>query len=392
MMRDSWPNWFTVGLPQYFLVEPCTVLPRLLSRLTEDVLLLVLLLALLPLWWWSGRAWQELPSLVDWRTVAALAGLMVLSRALEESGYLTAFGQRLIAGAKGQRRLALLLVWLSAALAAVVTNDVALFIVVPLTLSLRAVADLPVGRLVIFEALAVNAGSAVSPMGNPQNLFMWQFWSIGFGDFLLAMLPLAAALMAVLSLLVLFAFPAHALASHPQPASLPRDRSLLWLALLLYPPFLLATDMGYAVAAALIVLGLFLCRFRAVLAGIDWLLLLVFVLMFVDLGLLAGLPALQTLVPTALLAVPGGEFSVGIGLSQVISNVPATLLLAAFTDDWRTLAWAVSVGGFGVAIGSLANLIALRLARQPGLWREFHLWSGIMLVAGWAVAVVLLPS
>jgi Na+/H+ antiporter NhaD/arsenite permease-like protein len=169
------------------------VLQRLLSRLAEDALLLVLLLALLPLWWWSGEHWRALPSLVDWRTVAALAGLMVLSRALEDSGYLTALGQRLMDRARGERRLALLLVWLSAALAAVITNDVALFIVVPLTLSLRSVAELPVGRLIIFEALAVNAGSALSPMGNPQNLFLWQSRSLGFVEFLLAMLPLAAA-------------------------------------------------------------------------------------------------------------------------------------------------------------------------------------------------------
>jgi Na+/H+ antiporter NhaD/arsenite permease-like protein len=139
-----------------------------------------------------------------------------------------------------------------------------------------------------------------------------------------------------------------------------------------------------------VVLGLFLWRRRTVLAGIDWLLLLVFLLMFVDLGLLARLPPVQAAVP-GWLAGPAGLFGVGVGLSQLISNVPATLFLAAFSDDWRTLAWAVSVGGFGLAIGSLANLIALRLARQPGLWREFHLWSGIMLVAGVLLAAWLLP-
>lgn len=64
-----------------------------------------------------------------------------------------------------------------------------------------------------------------------------------------------------------------------------------------------------------------------------------------------------------------------VALSQFISNVPATIFPDAFTDDWRTLAWAVSVGGFDTAIGSPANLIALRLSRQPHLWREFHFWS-----------------
>ena len=93
------------------------------------------------------------------------------------------------------------------------------------------------------------------------------------------------------------------------------------------------------------------------------------------LALLAGFAMLLMLVPERAGELPGGLLMAGALLSQAISNVPATIFLNAFTEDWRTLAWAVAVGGFGTAIGSLANLIALRLARQAGLWREFHLWS-----------------
>ncbi|MFC3853866.1 hypothetical protein ACFOSD_13885 [Salinispirillum marinum] len=75
-----------------------------------------------------------------------------------------------------------------------------------------------------------------------------------------------------------------------------------------------------------------------------------------------------------------------------MSNVPANILLAEFTSDWRTLAWGVSVGGLGFMLGSLANLIALRLARQPGLWKEFHAWSlplfaVSLLLGGWLNAL-----
>ena len=75
-----------------------------------------------------------------------------------------------------------------------------------------------------------------------------------------------------------------------------------------------------------------------------------------------------------------------------MSNVPAAIFLAPFTDDWRGLAWGVSVGGFGLAIGSLANLIALRLARQPGLWLEFHLWSVPMLILALTIGTLMLPG
>src|SRR5690554_7866077 len=124
--------------------------------------------------------------------------------------------------------------------------------------------------------------------------------------------------------------------------------------------------------------------FRAVLRGVDWLLLLVFMLMFVAFGLLAGLIATDVLVAW-LLARPGGVMTASVVVSQFISNVPATILLASFADDWQALAWGVSVGGFGLATGSLANLIALRLARVEGLWRGVLLWSlsGMVFALGW---------
>ena len=64
----------------------------------------------------------------------------------------------------------------------------------------------------------------------------------------------------------------------------------------------------------------------------------------------------------------------GAVLSQGISNVPAAIMLAEFTKDWRALAFGVSVGGFGIAIGSLANLIAVRLSSERGMWMPFHLY------------------
>jgi len=184
------------------------LLRRFLSRIGEDILLLVLLVALVPLLWLMSEQLSSLHRLVDWKTMGALTGLLVLSRGLEDSGYLARAGSSLLARIHGERTLAAMLVLFSAALAAVVTNDVALFIVVPLTLSLRTVAALPVGRLVIFEALAVNAGSTLSPVGNPQNLFLWQSSPLGFLDFTWMMLPLGIGLILLVLAAVPIGFPA----------------------------------------------------------------------------------------------------------------------------------------------------------------------------------------
>jgi Na+/H+ antiporter NhaD/arsenite permease-like protein len=131
---------------------------------------------------------------VNWKTIGALAGLMLLSRGLEASGLIDRAGRMIVGQLRSERGLAMALVLFAAALSAVVTNDVALFVTVPLTLALSRRVPLPVGRLAIFQALAVNAGSTVSPVGNPQNLFLWQASGAGFGEFLLTMLPLAAAM------------------------------------------------------------------------------------------------------------------------------------------------------------------------------------------------------
>src|SRR5690606_17274235 len=108
------------------------------------------------------------------------------------------FALHLVARLRDVRALAFTLVLLAAALATVLTNDVALFLVVPLTLAIDRVARIPRQRLVIFEALAVNAGSAFSPIGNPQNLLLWQHSGSGFFGYVTMLLPIGAVLLVVL--------------------------------------------------------------------------------------------------------------------------------------------------------------------------------------------------
>jgi di/tricarboxylate transporter len=278
----------------------------------------------------------------------------------------------------------------AALLSTVLTNDVALFVVVPLTLGVCRLTGMPSTKLIVFEALAVNVGSALTPIGNPQNLFLWQLSGSSFGAFVLHMLPLVTALM-----LLLWAATALAFSGRPLQASDPEsehalNRPLLLVSLLLYPVFLVLTDMHYAPWALLaVLLSLGLLRWR-VLAQIDWGLLLVFVLMFVDLRLLAGLDLVQHALNGWGLAQPLHLFWAGIGASQIVSNVPAAIALAEFSKDWKVLAYAVNIGGFGLMVGSLANLIALRMAPDKRAWVSFHVWSIPFLVAGTALGWALL--
>ncbi|MEH6643407.1 SLC13 family permease [Vreelandella glaciei] len=366
------------------LISPVVFISQ---RLLHDPMLLSMSGLWVVLWWLQPQPLSDMAERVHWSTLAVLTGLMLLSRSLELSGYLTLWGRQLLAHLSEERRLAVSLVLFSGLLSAVVTNDVALFIVVPLTLGLARMTTLPIARLIVFEALAVNAGSSLSPIGNPQNLYLWRLSGLRFGEFLWVMLPLSIGLMLLLLLLVPVAFPKAPI--HLKSASLGtavRQQKPLWAALIGYPFFLIAVDMGWVLPAMVGVMLVMLLVARRAVFSIDWLLLVVFVLMFINLSVIGELSVVQQAI-NMMRQWPGGDISVGVLLSQTVSNVPATLLLAE-QSEWQPLAWGVSVGGFGLAIGSMANLIALRLAHQPGIWTEFHRWSLPMLGLAWLFAVL----
>ena len=359
-----------------------------LNALAGDYLLWILLLALAAFSLARPGGIVHYPDLVDWRTIATLAGLLALTKGVELSGYLPRLAQRLVAAMPTERRLAVFLVTATALLATVLTNDVALFVMVPLTLTLKN-SGVPLTRLIVFEALAANAGSVLTPIGNPQNLFLWQLANVPFEHFVLAMLPLAAVLMAPLLLMTLVAFSGKPVQLTVRQAPDRTDRLMLMLSLGLYIPFLLVTDLRHPYLALLTLAPLLLAR-RELLARLDWALLLVFVLMFVDLRLLSQLDVVQAWINSFDLAQLPRLYLAGIAASQVVSNVPAAILLAEYSRDWRVIAYAVNVGGFGLMIGSLANIIALRMAPDRRAWITFHAYSLPFLLVASALAWLLL--
>ena len=364
---------------------PASVLSKLFSLALKEPVLSILAIALIALQCARPQPWLALPQLVDWPTVMTLAGLLMVTKAIELSGLLMWLAHRVVHHVRSERTLACLLIALAAILSMIVTNDVALFVVVPLVLSLHALTPLPVKRLTIFLALAVNAGSVLTPLGNPQNLFLWQVGGVSFGRFVWALAPLCATLMAMLYGLAFFAFKDKQL-DLSQDANKERvDRAYASVAAILFVAFVLLADSHRpGIGLIGIACGFLFWRKEAVLK-IDWALLLIFVLMFIVLRSVAALPWIHQSVAHLGLDTPLRAYVAGAVLSQGISNVPAAIMLAEFTKDWRALAFGVSVGGFGIAIGSLANLIAVRLAKERGIWLPFHLVS----LPFWLVAGVL---
>ncbi len=318
----------------------------------------------------------------DFRTLYTLFILFAITSGLQYHHVLDNIAARLEDG----NFLPLKLLLATFVFSMVVTNDVALLAIVPITLSLH-VADKE--WLVILEALAANAGSALSPFGNPQNLFLYWHYDIPFRQFLTAIAPFS------LAYLILLSGAALALSrrtNREQPPPRASERKALSAAAYFYlgalAVFILVVVQVLPLAlGALILLAILLVERGKVRA--DYLLLLTFVLFF-------GFTDNLKIILEVALRHPHHVFLLSTLLSQGISNVPAALLMADFTHHWQALLWGVSVGGFGSLIGSLANLIAYRLYRNHeggaanNFLLKFHMASYAAFFAGWFLYLLFL--
>ncbi|MGA0585882.1 SLC13 family permease [Dyella sp. KRB-257] len=313
------------------------------------------------------RHWLQLP------TLAGLMGLMIAIQGIRDSGLVQRAASALVARAHSLRGLGLLLVASTAVLSIGLTNDVSLFLLVPLTVAIGGMSNLPVLPMVVLEALAVNAGSTLSPIGNPQNLLLWQNAHLPFFAFVRGMAPASAVMFSLVAALTLAWLPKGRVTLDAAALNHRRiDPRLAAMSLLALASMVVMMEHGLALEGALGLLIPFALIARDSLRRVDWALLATFAAIFLGLGHFAELGFIDRALDHFDFRQPLTVFLGGLLASQVISNVPATVLLLDRASDPIALAVAANVGGYGLVIGSLANLIALRLAKQPHGLRLFH--------------------
>ena len=329
---------------------------------------------------------------LDIRVLALLFCLMLVVAGLEETGLFQVLAQRLLVGRKRCRILSLALVLLPFFSSMLITNDVALLTFVPFAILMLEL----IGRqerlayLVVLQTVAANLGSMATPVGNPQNLFLCSKFEIPMGDFFAVMLPLTAVSLLGLCTAALCVSGEAIEVQFCQARNI-ENKGLLWLMLVLFGLSLLSVFrvLPYGVLFAVVVLSALFCT-RPLFLRVDYGLLATFVCFFLFSGNLGRIPTVRELL-TGLL---GSNTAMTAGLaSQVISNVPAAVLLSGFTEDWRGLLVGTDVGGLGTPIASLASLISLKLylrsqGARPGSYLGLFLvvnGVGILLmgVAAW---------
>lgn len=342
----------------------------------EAVLCIALGLAALSVFWQPvDRGYLEY---IDWDTLMLLFCLMAAMAGFQRLGVFQRIGDALLAAVKDTRSLLLILCFLPFFFSMLITNDVALITFVPFGMIVLQMCgkEKLVIPLVVLQTIAANMGSSLTPIGNPQNLYLYGQSGAKVGDFLLWMLPYTLVTGICIGLAVLFQ-KKEKVDYRPEKGGAVWGKkrkfyfisyAVLFLFCLLSVAKVLSPMLLFFVTLAFL-----LAVDRKILWCIDYALLGTFIGFFIFIGNLGRVSAFRDFFAGIL---TGHETLAGVISSQIISNVPAALLLSGFTDKWESLVVGTNLGGLGTLIASMASLISYKqMVRQyPGLKGKYFLY------------------
>ena len=311
---------------------------------------------------------------IDLRTLAILFSLMIVIKAFQSQNFLDFIASRLLRLCKTRRSLYFLLTYLVFFSSMFVTNDVALLTFVPISLLIFKRINLSPLHLIVLETLAANLGSCITPMGNPQNLFLFSYYEFSALDFFALTAKIAIPSLFILAVIILFLTgkrrikqgsltEPHELSGNvlqTQTASIKIDfRTFFYAADFIICLLTVFHVINYIFMLIFTVIAMLICNLR-LFKKVDYSLLLTFVGFFIFTKTLSTVPAFSDFIKS-LLSSPLKTYVTGIAASQIISNVPAALLLSGFTENGAMLLLAVNVGGLGTLIASMASVISFKL-------------------------------
>ena len=352
---------------------------------TETVLCIFSLLALISLFLVPPDA--AYLDYIDFRTLAILFCLMAVMAGFQENGLFAVIAQSILCHVKNIRQILSVLVLLCFFCSMFITNDVALITFVPLTIIVFHMLDAKLKKwlipTIVLQTIAANLGSMLTPIGNPQNLYLYGKTQMSAGTFILLMLPYSLVSLLLLMICVVIVAKRSGIEVRGAEVLLTEDEKLEQKKYLL-PAYLLlfvlclltvAHMIPYPVTLGTVALAVLLLD-RGTLIKVDYSLLLTFVGFFIFIGNMGRMPAFCDFLQKI---IGGREVMTAVIASQVISNVPAALLLSGFTENITALIIGTNLGGLGTLIASMASLISYKqVARQiPGEKKKYFGWFTI---------------
>ncbi len=297
---------------------------------------------------------------IDMRVLALLFCLMLLVKGYQSIGLLDLLIVKIFGRVRSVRSMCRTLILICFFLSMIMTNDVALITFVPfgiLALKRCGQEKLTI-RVVVLQTMAANLGSMLTPIGNPQNLYLFSVSGMSAAAFFRTMLPLAAVSLLLL-MAVTFLLPDEAVRMEESHVSgaLPRKETDIYSILFVLNLLVVFRVISWIPAITITVVAVCLIRRWRLLMQVDYALLLTFVGFFVFVGNIGRIPAVSTVLAQIL---NGREIPVSVLFSQFLSNVPAALLLSGFTKNFAGLLVGTNVGGLGTLIASMASLISYK--------------------------------
>lgn len=313
---------------------------------------------------------KEYFSYIDWRSLGILWSLMVIINVFASMGIFNRIAASILKTKKSTFQLLSILTALCFFLSMLITNDVSLITFVPFTILLLKQNPRLLIPAIVLETLAANLGSMLTPVGNPQNLYLFSFAAFSLKDFITLLLPYSLLSLALLfaSILIICSWNKK---RHPesnllsaQEKSQDQENGTIFIPYVIIFAALFIVTIAWVVfhiegvwKIALPILFLTLIINRKSLLKVDYSLLLTFIGFFIFTGNMQRVPAINSFLKNF---VAGKELWCGIISSQIISNVPACLLLSKFSADLKALTVGVNLGGLGTLIASMASLISYK--------------------------------
>lgn len=300
---------------------------------------------------------------IDFRTIGLLFCLMTVMAGLQKTGVFSFMAENLLKKIHSTKSLIFILVMLCFFFSMLITNDVALITFVPFTFTVLDmlggdIKNQTIIPVVAMQTVAANLGSMLTPIGNPQNLYLHGISGLGVGEFMLLMLPYTVISFVLLSAWALLRKGKGGVKIDFNDKTRIKNKGKVVIHSALFCVCLLtvAHALDYRIMLLVVIATTAAADYR-IFARVDYTLLLTFIAFFVFIGNMGRIPIFSNYINSI---INGRECITGILSSQLISNVPAALLLSGFTDNIRPLIVGVNIGGLGTLIASMASLISFK--------------------------------
>ncbi len=330
---------------------------------------------------------REYIGYIDFRTIVLLYCLMAAVAGFTRAGFFAHLAHSLCVRSRNSRGLAVILIALCFFSSMLITNDVALLTFVPFAVAVLGVAGkekliLPV---VVLQTVAANLGSMLTPPGNPQNIHLFSHYSMSAGDFFSATAPVCLVSGLLVALMCLFLKKERLEVNFGECPGVDKKGFVFSAALFVLSMLVVFRAMEWYVLLPVFIVACLVFD-RKLLLKADFLLLLTFCCFFIFVGNIGRIEPVREALAGL---IAGREIVLGALLSQVISNVPAAVLLSGFTESGRELLIGVNIGGLGTPVASLASLISMKIYSSSS-GADTGKFMGLFLALNFALLAVLL--